>query len=65
MEFPLRVAGPWLAAHPRALGLSYSYTLFSATKPAGLLGAEIRSGDDSQLIVSPVPAGMAGSLLCL
>jgi ubiquinone/menaquinone biosynthesis C-methylase UbiE len=37
MEFPLRVADPWLAAHPHALGLSYSYTLFSATKPAGLL----------------------------
>lgn len=37
MEFPLRVAGPWLAAHPRALGLSYSYTLTALDKPAGLL----------------------------
>jgi SAM-dependent methyltransferase len=39
MEFPLRVAGPWLAAHPGALGLSYSYTLFAVDKPAGLLPA--------------------------
>lgn len=37
MEFPLKVAGPWLAAHPGALGLSYSYTLFTIGKPAGLL----------------------------
>ncbi len=37
MEFPLQVADPWLAAHPRALGLSYSYTLFSVDKPDGLL----------------------------
>jgi hypothetical protein len=37
MEFPARVADPWLAAHPRALGLSYSYTLFAIDKPAGLL----------------------------
>ena len=37
MEFPLNVADPWLAAHPGALGLSYSYTLFSVDKPAGLL----------------------------
>ena len=36
MEFPAQVAGPWLAAHPRSLGLSYSYTLFSVDKPAGL-----------------------------
>ena len=39
MEFPLNVADPWLAAHPGALGLSYSYTLFSVGKPAGLLRA--------------------------
>jgi SAM-dependent methyltransferase len=39
MEFPLRVAGPWLAAHPGALGLSYSYTLFAVDKPAGLVRA--------------------------
>jgi SAM-dependent methyltransferase len=37
MEFPLRVADPWLAAHPGALGLSYSYALFAISKPAGLL----------------------------
>jgi hypothetical protein len=37
MEFPARVAGPWLAARPRALGLSYGYTLFALDKPAGLL----------------------------
>jgi SAM-dependent methyltransferase len=37
MEFPPRVAGPWLAARPGALGLSYSYTLFTVSKPAGLL----------------------------
>jgi SAM-dependent methyltransferase len=39
MEFPLKVADPWLAAHPGALGLSYSYTLFTIAKPAGLLRA--------------------------
>ena len=39
MEFPLKVADPWLAAHPGALGLSYSYTLFAIDKPAGLLRA--------------------------
>ena len=39
MEFPLKVAGPWLAARPGALGLSYSYALFTVTKPAGLLRA--------------------------
>jgi SAM-dependent methyltransferase len=39
MEFPLKVADPWLAAHPGALGVSYSYTLFSVDKPAGLLRA--------------------------
>lgn len=39
MEFPRKVADPWLAAHPRALGLSYSYTLFAIDKPAGLLRA--------------------------
>lgn len=39
MEFPLKVADPWLAAHPGALGLSYSYTLFTIDKPDGLLRA--------------------------
>jgi SAM-dependent methyltransferase len=39
MEFPLKVADPWLAAHPGVLGLSYSYALFSVGKPAGLLRA--------------------------
>jgi SAM-dependent methyltransferase len=39
MEFPLKVAGPWLAAHPAALGLSYSYALFTVTRPDGLLRA--------------------------
>jgi SAM-dependent methyltransferase len=39
IEFPARVAGPWLAAHPRALGLSCSYALHSVTRPAGLLRA--------------------------
>jgi ubiquinone/menaquinone biosynthesis C-methylase UbiE len=39
MELPLKVADPWLTAHPRALGLSYSYTLFSVDKPDGLLRA--------------------------
>jgi len=39
MEFPVKVADPWLAAHPGALGLSYSYTLFTIVKPAGLLRA--------------------------
>jgi SAM-dependent methyltransferase len=37
MEFPLNVAGPWLAARPRALGLSYSYTLYAVDKPHRLL----------------------------
>jgi SAM-dependent methyltransferase len=37
MEFPLKVAEPWLAAHPGALGLSYSYALSAIDKPAGLL----------------------------
>jgi hypothetical protein len=37
MEFPRRVADPWLAAHPAALGLSYGYTLFAIDKPRGLL----------------------------
>jgi len=37
MEFPRKVAGPWLAARPGALGLSYSYTLFAVDKPDGLL----------------------------
>lgn len=39
MEFPLKVADPWLAARPGALGLSYSYALFAIDKPAGLLRA--------------------------
>lgn len=39
MEFPLKVADPWLAARPRALGLSYSFTLFAVGKPDGLLRA--------------------------
>jgi len=39
MEFPLKVADRWLAAHPRAVGLSYSYALFAVDKPAGLLRA--------------------------
>ena len=39
MEFPLKVTDPWLATHPRALGLSYSYTVFAVGKPAGLLRA--------------------------
>jgi SAM-dependent methyltransferase len=39
MEFPLPVADPWLAAHPGALGLDYSYTLFAIDKPNGLLRA--------------------------
>jgi SAM-dependent methyltransferase len=39
LEFPLKVADPWLAAHPAALGLSYSYTLFAVDKPDGLLRA--------------------------
>ena len=37
MEFPLEVADPWLAAHPRALGLGYSYSLHAIDKPDGLL----------------------------
>jgi SAM-dependent methyltransferase len=39
MEFPLKVADPWLAAHPGAVGLTYGYTLFAIDKPAGLLRA--------------------------
>jgi SAM-dependent methyltransferase len=39
MEFPLKVANAWLAARPGALGLSYSYTLFTVGKPAGLVRA--------------------------
>ena len=39
MEFPRKVADPWLAAHPGALGLSYSYALFALDKPAGLLSS--------------------------
>src|ERR1700733_11532000 len=37
MEFPLEVANPWLAAHPGALGLGYSYSLHAIDKPDGLL----------------------------
>ena len=29
LEFPAGVAGPWLADHPDALGLSYGYVLFA------------------------------------
>ncbi len=29
LEFPADVAGPWLADHPDALGLSYGYVLFA------------------------------------
>ena len=39
MEFPLKVADPWLAARPGAVGLSYSYALFALDKPRGLLRA--------------------------
>ena len=39
MEFPLRVADPWLAARPGAVGLSYSYALFAIDRPSGLLRA--------------------------
>jgi SAM-dependent methyltransferase len=39
MEFPLKVANPWLTARPGVLGLSYSFTLFALDKPAGLLRA--------------------------
>jgi ubiquinone/menaquinone biosynthesis C-methylase UbiE len=39
MEFPRKVADPWLAAHPGVLGLSYSYALFTVDKPDGLLHA--------------------------
>jgi len=39
MEFPLKVADAWLAAHPRAEGLSCSYTLFTIDKPDGPLRA--------------------------
>jgi SAM-dependent methyltransferase len=48
MEFPLNVADRWLAAHPGALGLSYSFTLFAVDKPAGLLraGAPARPAPD-------------------
>ena len=37
MEFPLGVADPWLAAHPGALGLGYSYSMHAIDKPDGLL----------------------------
>ena len=37
MEFPLEVADPWLAAHPGALGLGYSYSLHAIDKPDRLL----------------------------
>ena len=39
MEFPRKVADPWLAARPRAVGLSYSYALFAVDKPDRLLRA--------------------------
>ena len=34
MEFPLKAADRWLAAHPATLGLSYSYAMFALDKPA-------------------------------
>jgi SAM-dependent methyltransferase len=37
MEFPRKVADPWLANHPGALGLDYGYTLFAISRPDGLL----------------------------
>jgi SAM-dependent methyltransferase len=37
MEFPLEVADRWLAAHPGALGLGYSYSVYAIDKPDGLL----------------------------
>jgi SAM-dependent methyltransferase len=40
LEFPAGVAGPWLADHPDALGLSYGYVLFAVTKG----GTRLRSG---------------------
>jgi SAM-dependent methyltransferase len=33
LEFPASTVSPWLAAHPRALGLSYGYVLFAITRP--------------------------------
>src|ERR1700734_3694756 len=39
MEFPLKVAAPWLTALPGAVGLDYSYTLFAIGRPKGLLRA--------------------------
>lgn len=33
MEFPAEVAGPWLAAHPGVLGLTYGYVLFAVGAP--------------------------------
>lgn len=33
LEFPARVAGPWLARHPRAMGLTYGYVLFAVRRP--------------------------------
>ena len=35
LEFPAHVAGPWLARHPRALGLSYGCVLFAVHRPGG------------------------------
>ncbi len=32
LEFPAGVADPWLAAHPRALGLGYGYLLFTVRR---------------------------------
>lgn len=32
LEFPRKIVEPWLAARPRALGLSYSYALFAITR---------------------------------
>ncbi|MBO0775221.1 MAG: hypothetical protein J2P34_02815, partial [Actinobacteria bacterium] len=41
LEFPARVAGPWLARHPRALGLTYGYLLFAVRRP---VAASLPSG---------------------
>jgi SAM-dependent methyltransferase len=43
MEFPGKIAGPWLAAHPGVLGLSYSYALYALDRPEGLLRAGERA----------------------
>jgi hypothetical protein len=32
LEFPAGAAGPWLADHPEARGLSYGYVLFAVSR---------------------------------